>query len=190
MPEITREILITVMKQLAQKRPLFHSEADFQFSLAWELKEELKDRYKIRLEKPDKGLPTIKISPQEEMQSEQGKDNNCSVDIWIETPDSSEIYPIEVKYPTKEINIEIAQEGFKEKYDLKDHAADNNGHYAFWEDVYRIQYIQNKYDKFKKGFVILLELIPLIGKSLKQQQPDTSRLCNGMDFARNALTVF
>lgn len=38
-----------VMGQLAHRRPIFHSEADFQFALAWRIKETLPD-YEIRLE--------------------------------------------------------------------------------------------------------------------------------------------
>lgn len=45
------------MKSLSEKRPIFHSEADFQFALAWEIQKEypkanVRLEYPIRLEKP------------------------------------------------------------------------------------------------------------------------------------------
>lgn len=40
-----------VLKELAKKRPVFHSEADFQHALAWEIQITYPDA-NIRLEKP------------------------------------------------------------------------------------------------------------------------------------------
>jgi hypothetical protein len=40
-----------ILKDLAQRRPIFHSEADFQHSLAWLIHEKLADAA-IRLELP------------------------------------------------------------------------------------------------------------------------------------------
>ena len=67
-----------LMEGLAAKRPVFHSEADFQFALAWEIREET--GLDVRLEFPP--------FPGEPMR----------LDIWV--PDHRTA--IELKYPNRE----------------------------------------------------------------------------------------
>jgi hypothetical protein len=49
--ELNGEKLKEILGELSIKRPVFESEDDFKFSLAWKIKEEYKDKIDIRLEK-------------------------------------------------------------------------------------------------------------------------------------------
>jgi len=122
--------LCSVVKSLAKKRPVFHSEADFQFALAWELKRKFR-KADIRIERPF------------------GGELNEYLDIQVCIGD--DIYPIELKYKTKELKIEISNE----KFHLKDQGAQNHGSYDFLWDIKRIEKLSRD-KKFKTGFVIWL----------------------------------
>ena len=56
------------MRELAQRRPIFHSEADFQHALAWEI-HALHTDCQIRLERPVKGIDPSRRRPR--------------VDLWV-----------------------------------------------------------------------------------------------------------
>ena len=92
---------------LATKRPVFHSEADFQHALSWEL--HLMDpNIDVRLEyRP----PWI--------------DRKQYVDIWVIQDDTETA--IELKYKTKKMDISIAGEQFA----LQNQAAQDIGRYDF-----------------------------------------------------------
>ena len=129
---IAEKIKITLL-ELSKTRPIFHSEADFQFALALKLKE--KD-FDIRLEKPYLL-------------------NNKKLRLDIEIHNKKfEKYAIELKYKTKKLLTDYNNEEFN----LKSHYAQNDGAFLFWKDVYRInQLIKNdKQLNFKSGFVIFL----------------------------------
>ena len=118
---------------LSKTRPIFHSEADFQFALALKLKE---SDFEIRLEKPYLL-------------------NNKRLRLDIEIHNKKfEKYAIELKYKTKKLLTDYNNEEFN----LKSHYAQNDGAFLFWKDVYRInQLIKNdKQLNFKSGFVIFL----------------------------------
>ena len=131
---IAEKIKITLL-ELSKTRPIFHSEADFQFALALKLKE--KD-FEIRLEKPYLL-------------------NNKRLRLDIEIHNKKfEKYAIELKYKTKKF-LTIRN---NEKFNLKSHYAQNDGAFLFLKDVNRInQLITIKDDEqpnFKGGFVIFL----------------------------------
>ena len=51
---VVREMTVDIdslMRELAQRRPVFHSEADFQFALSRQIEVEERD-YEVRLERP------------------------------------------------------------------------------------------------------------------------------------------
>jgi hypothetical protein len=100
---------------LATKRPVFHSEADFQHALAWEL--HLVDpNINVRLEyRP----PWI--------------DRRQYVDIWVIQGDTETA--IELKYKTKKMDISIAGEQFA----LQNQAAQDIGRYDFVKDIERLE---------------------------------------------------
>ena len=70
----------TAINNLKQKHKIFHSEADFQFSMAWELQQILPDA-KVRLEY----CPPFA--------------REMHIDIYV--IDENRTYPIELKYKTK-----------------------------------------------------------------------------------------
>ncbi len=88
-----------VLNNLSKKRPVFHSEADFQYSLAWEI-HKMYPSFNIRLEK------------REEVNREE-----FYLDIFIFR--NNEIYTLELKYKTKKLDITISNED----YHLKDQSA-------------------------------------------------------------------
>jgi hypothetical protein len=84
-------LVATAMGLLAQRRPLFHSEADFQFALAWELKTSHPDA-DLRLEKRVIDDPRIEL------------DILCVLD--------GRRYGLELKYPRSGVDVQVADERF------------------------------------------------------------------------------
>lgn len=126
--------LTTAINNLAKKRPAFYSEADFQFSLAWELKTLLPDA-NIYLERYE---PTF----------------NYHVDIWIE--ENGEFFPIELKYKTKEDYVVINRQSIT----LKNHSAIPLGSYDYLKDIHRIENL-SQLPGFKRGFAVMLTNEPM-----------------------------
>ena len=132
---MNKELLEKILLKLSKKRPVFHQEADFQFALAGEIRKELKNA-KIRLEYP------VAIE-------KDGKKKNEYVDIIVTVDDK--VYPIELKYKTKKLDITIDDEDFY----LKSHAAHDLGNYDSLKDIGRIEkFVAN--NKCEAGFVIWL----------------------------------
>lgn len=102
------------MRALADERPVFHSEADFQHALAWEIREQHPD-LGVRLEYP---VP---------LEGERG-----NIDIWLWDTDGAAA--IEVKCWTRRGEMTINGERFH----FKD-GARNLERYEFWKDVTRTE---------------------------------------------------
>ena len=130
-----------LMADLSQHRPVFHSEADFQFALAWQIHEVMSD-CKIRLEWP------YRVS--------QG---NWYLDIWLQTMEIA----IELKYRTKEIEGE--QEG--EYFLLRNHSGYPQGRYDFLKDIQRLERVVGD-RKAKSGFAVLLTNVPNLWKPARE----------------------
>ncbi|MBI3585778.1 MAG: hypothetical protein HY088_01450 [Ignavibacteriales bacterium] len=119
-----------ILKGLAESRPIFHSEADFQFSFAWYIQQQ-NPNCSIRLEyKPE--------SQKREY-----------VDIMIRYDES--VYFIETKYKTKELQIEAQREAFA----LANQGAGDQGGYDFLRDIERLERWV-KEDKCSKAAAIFL----------------------------------
>lgn len=106
-----------ILIELSEKRPVFHSEADFQYELAWLLHMKF-SQANIRLEKPYK--------------KENGKIEY--VDIFADN--GGKKYFIELKYKTKKLEQEEVN---GEKFYLKDQGAQDCARYDFWKDISRIE---------------------------------------------------
>ena len=104
-----------VLRALASKRPVFHSEADFQHALAWELHLENPD-IEIRVEYPP---PWI--------------EDRIHLDLWVMEGDSA--IAVELKYLTQKIDISLGRERFV----LKDQSARDLGRYGFVKDIERLE---------------------------------------------------
>lgn len=129
------DVLLPLSK-LRNKRKLFHSEADFQFALAWEI-QLLYPGAGVRLEYCPAAAPSMHI------------------DIIVEYEGNA--YPIELKYKT--LKTEIAVEN--ERYSLKSHGAQDIGKYDFLADIQRIEYLSRRLPAFHQGFAIWLTNDPL-----------------------------
>lgn len=122
-----------VMARIAAERPLFHSEADFQHALAWELHRQMPDA-SVRLELPQ-ALPNKPIH----------------LDLWVEQ--TNQAYAIELKYPTRKFEAMVANERFA----LKNHSAQDSLRYDFVKDIGRVeQIVAASGDINVTGYAILL----------------------------------
>jgi len=133
--DLNLEAIKDIMKKLAEKRPIFHSEADFQHELAIIIKDYFNNA-KIRLEKPyilscGKNMKKIKL------------------DMEIRINDKK--YAIELKYKTKSFEYELDDD----KFNLTNQAAQNDGSYLFAKDTIRIQKLIKQHN-FNNGFAIFL----------------------------------
>lgn len=123
--------LTSLLVHLAQNRPLFHSEADFQHAVAWEIH----NRYptgKVRLEYRPLGM-----------------DGRTYVDIWAVLEETA--YALELKYKTRSLIHE--HEG--EVYQLLNQGAQDQGRYDFLKDVVRLEQLATT-DPWVKGIALLL----------------------------------
>jgi hypothetical protein len=109
------EQICKVLDSLALKRPIFHSEADFQHALAWEIGL-LHPGTHIRLE-----IPSI------------FRERRAPIDML--TRDESRVRYFELKYKTRGANIELNGETFI----LKQQSAQDQGASDFLKDVCRIE---------------------------------------------------
>ena len=105
-----------ILKQLTEQRPIFHSEADFQHALAWEIHNRL-SHAKIRLE-----FPVFHQNRQRYL------------DLLVRTK-SLELVAIELKYKTRALSIHNNDEDFQ----LKNQSAQDIGRYDFLKDVQRLE---------------------------------------------------
>lgn len=120
-----------ILEKLASKRPVFHSEADFQHALAWQIQHEIPDA-QIRLEKP---MPL--------------GDSTAYLDLLVKT--STCHIAIELKYKTSKTYFQHGDEEFK----LKEQGAQDLGRYDFVTDIKRLEnYV--KTNNQSEGFAIFL----------------------------------
>ena len=119
------------LNKLSRKRPVFHSEADFQHSLAWEI-HEMYPNLNIRLEK------------REEINGEE-----LYLDAFIFK--NSKICALELKYKTKNLDVTISNE----KYHLKNQGAQDIARYDFCKDIKRLEKVLKKHPN-SIGFAIFL----------------------------------
>lgn len=123
--------IVSVLNRLACQRPIFHSEADLQHALAWEIHQRLPNAA-IRLEYPISHL-----------------DQQLHLDIWIVQPNA--VLPIELKYKTRALNIGVGTE----RFGLKNQSAQDIGRYDFIKDIRRLEQVLTK-QKNSVGYAILL----------------------------------
>jgi hypothetical protein len=120
-----------VLEGLKDQRPVFHSEADFQHVLAWEIHRR-HPQASVRLERPIlRGGRLIYL------------------DLWVS--EGSSHIAIELKYKTRPLEITIGDESFH----LRSHGAQDLGRYDFLKDVYRVEQVVAE-DPNAVGYAILL----------------------------------
>lgn len=120
-----------LMTALAIKRPLFHSEADFQHALAWEMHSRFPDA-RVRLEYRPAVL------------------DRMYVDLWITTPDGT-AFAIELKYKTRNLTMDHGGE----IHNLLNQGAQDQGRYDYLRDVMRLEFL-TKESQPTRGIAIFL----------------------------------
>lgn len=137
---------LSLLEDLSGRRPVFHSEADFQLALAWHIHETVPN-FKVRLEfKP--------------FQSE-----NMYLDIWLQTSETA----IELKYSTQE--LKVARKG--EIFALRNQSAQDTRRYGFIMDILRLEQVVYDSGMAKAGFAVLLTNDPSYWKLPQQGWQDT-----------------
>lgn len=112
-----------LLYSLAQKRPVFHSEADFQHALAWEF--HLHDpSAQIRLEIQPRGYP-----------------KGDELDISVGSADLS--FALELKYIKQSLELSVGSELFCLPY----HGAGDTCRHGFLKDIERLERISRTDDK-------------------------------------------
>lgn len=108
--------LTDVLTKMAASRPVFHSEADFQHHLAWTLRE-MDPQVRVRLEtRPLAG-------------------ERLHLDLLLTRPASAERVAVELKYPTRSLNLD--HQG--ERFELRDHAALDATRHDVVKDIQRLE---------------------------------------------------
>ena len=136
-----------VIIKLREKRPVFHSEADFKFALAWEIQTEY-SKSRIRMEYPQ--MVSGKNFTMPTTNTDKSDDSLIYVDILVRYEGSS--YPIELKYKKAELSIEYRGE----LYNLKKHEAKTDNVYIFVKDICRIESLGKALDNFEQGYTLWL----------------------------------
>lgn len=108
-----------VFRSLSRRRPIFHSEADFQHELGREVAS-LYPRLQVRLEVPRR-------------LREQGKSYRAHVDLRI--VDRTRTTWVELKYKTIRRDVLFANE----RFELQNHSAVDGARSDFWVDVERLE---------------------------------------------------
>jgi len=148
--EFNEKEINKLMKKLSKKRPLFDSEDDFKFSLAWLIKEKYKKKVEIRLEKKMN-------NNKDASSSKEGDQNNRNqrIDIFIivKNENNVEKIGIELKYFTAK--IEWRDYKNEETFILTEQAANDIKCYDAWKDVERLEDFIKSGD-INKGFAIWL----------------------------------
>jgi hypothetical protein len=107
------------METLKHRRPVFHSEADFQFALAWVMAEDAVER--IRLER------RVKLAGRRAMQ--------LDITGYVD----GEPVLVELKYPKERFVGTVLADGHPEEFDLASSGAPGDSAITFWKDVSRIE---------------------------------------------------
>ena len=120
----------TVLARLAGKRPIFHSEADFQDALAWELHQEVPDA-RVRLE------------------YRPFTNKSMYIDVWLVA--AGVTLAIELKYLTRK----LVHDACNETFSLRDQGAQDISRYDVIKDIVRVERVVGK-GRATQGYVVVL----------------------------------
>ena len=128
-----------ILLELSKERQIFHSEADFQHSIACKFNEHKKEL----------GIKEIRLERRSFID-----EKNDYIDIVL-VSDKGDLIPIELKYKTKK--TPRLKDQNKEEFELKNHGAKDLGGYNFIKDIQRIEsFIKKHSEKSDKGYAIFL----------------------------------
>lgn len=127
--------LIYFMKKLAENRPIFHNEKDFQFEFAWLAKEEYD--CDVRLEY---SYLTKKVNNS----SDNIENKRCYIDIVLQNTDN-ECILFELKYKTlPSFDGKPFKDGNKEEFYLENQSGQTYGRYDVLSDLNRLETIEKE----------------------------------------------
>ena len=129
-----------IMKELSEKRPIFHSEADFRCALAEQIRE-------------------TGVSSEIEFEFRPSSDDAVRLDVWV--ADRGTV--VELKYPTETFNIE--HEG--ERFELKESGLHEHGYYDCVKDISRLEQTVAKHSDVHSGVFVLLTHRPAFWKETR-----------------------
>ena len=124
-----------LMSGLSLRRPIFHSEADFQHELSWQIRA-MHDDCPVRLEFPP--FPDLK--------------KRMAIDIWLPSVQIA----IELKYATRKLDCTDRDERFALALGARDVMR-----YDFLKDIQRIEHVVEDHSSAYCGFAVLLTNDPL-----------------------------
>ena len=120
-----------ILSSLAKRRPIFHSEADFQHALAWEFQ---------------LSRQTASIRLEQQIAAQGGR---VHLDLLVK--DDSHHLAVELKYKTKKASVTRGEEQFH----LRNQGAQDLGRYDFLNDIARIErYVETH--PGSEGYAVLL----------------------------------
>jgi len=119
-----------LLAELSLKRPIFHSEADFQHALAW----------KIHSKHPELSIRLERVF--------RNDNGNMNIDLFI--IGNKYNLAMELKYKTRAISVGKNDE----KFILAGQAAQDLGRYDFIKDIQRLEFLKNQHGV--KGTAIFL----------------------------------
>lgn len=141
-----KKTIVKILEDLSDKRPVFCSEADFQFELAYFIKNYLiKENYK-----------DVEVLL-EYYQLYNSKGNPMYIDILIII--DGNWYPVELKYKIKgnyDKNKPLRYIDNRYEFVLKSHLAQDISCYKYLYDIKRIEEVRSNVPQFKKGYAIML----------------------------------
>ena len=127
-----------LMAALSSRRPVFHSEADFQHELSWQI-HAMHDDWPIRLEFPP--FPDL--------------EKRMAIDIWLPTAKIA----IELKYCTRKFD----RSALGERFSLGQAPLDVM-RYDFLKDIQRLERVVTDYEPADHGLTVLITNNPLLWK--------------------------
>jgi len=178
--EFNKEKIKELMEELKDRRPVFNSEDDFKFSLAWLIKEKHKDKVEIRLEKK---MNNNRDASSSGVGDEKNKNQRIDIFIIVKNENNVEKIGIELKYFTAD--LEWHDDKNDEGIILKKQSAYNHKCYDAWYDVWRLEdFIRS--GNINKGFAIWLTNIESLtedwNKVKKKFEKDPNKKPNHFDF--------
>ena len=150
-----------LMDELSRRYPLFHSEDDFKFQLAWLIKEL---------------YPSLTVNLERKLQVDE-KDRTDLV-----VSNSKSIVPVELKYKTIKSDVNVKGERFVFKY----HGAHDFTRYDFLRDIVRIETLVGSVNSIEEGYVVIVTMDESVFKvaragSLSASFPiEQGRVINGV----------
>lgn len=157
---------LEALRALQVKRKVFHSEADFQHALAWEMQWRC-DSWRVRLE--------TAISLQDD------PTRRIHLDLIVRDPRDGTSVAVELKYPTAKLEVEYD----REEYQLTSQGARDLTGYDVLKDIRRIEQLVSE-GKATSGIAILLTNDPLYWQEpnhRRQTNADAFRLHQGRTIA-------